>query len=371
MENNFKNTEWKYIVYETSNKINNKIYIGVHKTKNPFSFDGYIGCGVYVTQPYTYQYAKTAFQYAVKKYGPKNFIRKTLAIFDTEEEAYLLEEHIVNDKFLARNDVYNMVLGGIGGCLKSEKIKVYQYDLKGNYMQEHCSMADAALAVGAGDYTLISYAIRKKAIAKNSFWSTDKVNKINLDNYNLGNTNYTKISIYDINGNFIETMKSITSLSKKYNLSFNLVKKSSILGICLNNKFYTCFLEAKNYSIARSLYIKNRPVFKYDSNGNFICEYESQAKAEKLNPESNINKSIKLKELDKNGYMWSVEKTEKYNVPLKRSKKRVGKFDLNLNLIKEYDSATRAAKENGTSVWKVLTGTNKTHKGYIYKYLQS
>ena len=74
----------KYIVYETTNLVNNKIYIGVHKTLDPEVFDGYIGNGIYVTQPYTYKYSKTAFQCAVKKYGPNNFRRKTLAVFDTE-----------------------------------------------------------------------------------------------------------------------------------------------------------------------------------------------------------------------------------------------------------------------------------------------
>jgi hypothetical protein len=56
----------KYIVYLTKNlksKINgiNKIYVGVHKTKNPEIFDGYIGCGVYIQQPSTYMYPKTPF----------------------------------------------------------------------------------------------------------------------------------------------------------------------------------------------------------------------------------------------------------------------------------------------------------------------
>ena len=34
-----------YIVYKTTNLINGKIYVGVHRT-NPDIFDGYIGCGV-------------------------------------------------------------------------------------------------------------------------------------------------------------------------------------------------------------------------------------------------------------------------------------------------------------------------------------
>ena len=77
----------KYIVYQTTNKVNNKIYVGVHCTMNPDGFDGYIGCGVRITQPCTYMNPKTPFQFAVKKYGVKSFIRTTLAVFDTEEEA--------------------------------------------------------------------------------------------------------------------------------------------------------------------------------------------------------------------------------------------------------------------------------------------
>jgi hypothetical protein len=36
----------KYIVYKTTNLINDKIYVGVHGT-NPDIFDGYIGGGMY------------------------------------------------------------------------------------------------------------------------------------------------------------------------------------------------------------------------------------------------------------------------------------------------------------------------------------
>lgn len=36
----------KYIVYKTTNIVNQKIYIGVHQTLNPDKFDGYLGCDV-------------------------------------------------------------------------------------------------------------------------------------------------------------------------------------------------------------------------------------------------------------------------------------------------------------------------------------
>ena len=74
----------KYIVYQTTSKINNKIYIGVHKTEDPDTFDGYLGNGVYIYRPSSYMHPKTHFQFAVKKYGIKNFIRTTLKVFDNE-----------------------------------------------------------------------------------------------------------------------------------------------------------------------------------------------------------------------------------------------------------------------------------------------
>ena len=51
----------KYIVYQTINVINNKIYIGVHKTKNPDIFDGYVGCGCSIYEPNMYNNPKTPF----------------------------------------------------------------------------------------------------------------------------------------------------------------------------------------------------------------------------------------------------------------------------------------------------------------------
>ena len=46
----------------------------------------------------------------------KAFTRSTIAIFDSEDDAYALEADIVNEEFLERTDVYNTALGGkVGG----------------------------------------------------------------------------------------------------------------------------------------------------------------------------------------------------------------------------------------------------------------
>jgi hypothetical protein len=94
------NQDFKYTIYKTTNKINNKVYIGMHKTKNPY--DDYIGSG-------------KLFKRAVKKYGEENFVKEVLFIFDTAEEMFVKEKEIVNQLFIESNNTYNIMEGGCGG----------------------------------------------------------------------------------------------------------------------------------------------------------------------------------------------------------------------------------------------------------------
>jgi len=90
-----------FIVYRTTNIINNKIYIGVHNNGDNEEFDGYLGSGLMISK-------------AIKKYGKENFIRETLGKFTTIEEAFECEEKIVTEEFVLRNDTYNLSSGGKG-----------------------------------------------------------------------------------------------------------------------------------------------------------------------------------------------------------------------------------------------------------------
>ena len=89
-----------YIVYKTTNIINNKIYIGVHKTNN--INDAYLGSGEVLFK-------------AINKYGSENFIREIIDIFKSKKSAYSLERKIVNKNFILRTDNYNIRIGGEGG----------------------------------------------------------------------------------------------------------------------------------------------------------------------------------------------------------------------------------------------------------------
>jgi hypothetical protein len=90
----------KYTVYQITNKLNGKIYIGKHQTEN--IEDRYFGSGV-------------ALKEAVKKYGKESFEKEILFVFDTEEEMNSKERELITEEFIQRDDTYNLGIGGEGG----------------------------------------------------------------------------------------------------------------------------------------------------------------------------------------------------------------------------------------------------------------
>lgn len=89
-----------FIIYKIINKINNKEYIGKHKTINVN--DGYMGSG-------------TAIKKAIQKYGKKNFHKEILFIFTNEELMNEKEKELVTEEYCNSYYTYNMSVGGKGG----------------------------------------------------------------------------------------------------------------------------------------------------------------------------------------------------------------------------------------------------------------
>jgi hypothetical protein len=350
-----------WIVYQTTNLINNKIYIGVHKTRNPYEFDGYLGCGILINCPSSYIYGKTKFECAVKKYGTNNFKRTVIQIFDNEEDAYKLEGLIVNDEFLKRPDVYNMILGGkLPNCPPPIKT-VYQYDLNGKFIKQFNSIKEASLEIHRCASN-ISDACTNNISCGGFYWSLSKLDNLNLQDY-FSTKPTKKLYMYSIEGNFLKEFDSTRSTG------YSQASQSAILGNLVDGKYYFCYVKAENYSKARDIYTKSRIIYQYDSEGNFIKEW-NYLEALKAFPKDSINQAIRHKTLTKSSHYWGLQKYDVYNKPVKTASKKIGKYTLDGELVKTYENSSECYKENGKSVYKNLAGLRKTYKGHVYKYIE-
>ena len=89
-----------YTIYKITNTLNNKIYIGKHKTKD--LNDEYMGSGKLLKR-------------AIEKHGIDKFQKQILFVFDNEEDMNKKEKEIVNSLFVEDKKTYNLCIGGKGG----------------------------------------------------------------------------------------------------------------------------------------------------------------------------------------------------------------------------------------------------------------
>lgn len=111
-----------HTVYQTTNLINNKIYVGAHSTDD--LTDDYCGSGTNINR-------------ALEKYGRSSFKKDILYVFEMPEEMLSKEKEIVNANFVRRPDVYNIVEGGYGGYNKGTTGLKHLYHLITN---ERCAV---------------------------------------------------------------------------------------------------------------------------------------------------------------------------------------------------------------------------------------
>jgi hypothetical protein len=101
----------KYIIYETTNLINQKKYRGMHQTNN--LEDGYLGSGTYLAN-------------AIKKYGKENFVKIILEFCESYDHMIEREKEYITDEWIKLENNYNLKTGGhSAGILSNEsKLKI-------------------------------------------------------------------------------------------------------------------------------------------------------------------------------------------------------------------------------------------------------
>lgn len=357
----------KYIVYQTINKINNKIYIGVHKTETPDVFDGYLGCGAYVNKPSSYNKTKYHLHNAILKYGPKNFYRTTLKVFDNPMDAFKMEEEIVNEEFIKREDTYNMILGGYIPPIT--KKTVYQFDLKGNIIRIWDSIISITNFYNCNK-DRITMCIKDKRSFNNSYWS--ELEHINVEEYRISARE--AVFQYNTNGLLLNTFKNVLEASQKLDLDSQAINSA----IYEKHKYAGYYFLHANDDISdvinniNTRKLRNQTkVYRYLKSGEFDYEYESLSEAARQNNTStgNIIRAIK-KETCCSNYRWSYDRAD--SIPIYKGKTikpvKIAQYATDGELVKIWNTVSECQKQF-PACRKVCNGTRKTTGGYIFKYI--
>lgn len=185
-------------VYQTKNLINNKLYIGVHKTDK--LNDGYIGCGVSIKSP---KQNNTPFQKAVQKYGKENFKLEILSFYDTYEECLEEEKFLVDILWVKDKNNYNVTTGGKQFLFPEEHFNnisrnIFQFDLYGNLIKEWQSTTEIFNQLGFNKDCITECCRGDKGFYKHFQWSYDN----NCEMY-YSNRSYRTIYQYTLKGEYI------------------------------------------------------------------------------------------------------------------------------------------------------------------------
>lgn len=361
MESNFK-----YIVYQTINLVNNKIYIGVHKT-DINKFDGYIGNGVNINWPSSYMNPKYPFQYAVKKYGTANFRRTTLYMFEDEESAYIKERELVNYEFVNREDTYNCILGGNLRPIYYSKHKIYQFTTEGILVKEWEDIYEVSNFLETWKESIYS-AINNKNRLYNYYWSYTK--EIDISEYSNPNISQ-RVYKYSKLGKCMAIYNSINNAARENNYKpselYNRIKEGALTKECYYSlELYDQYIPKPRISL------KNKIIYVYDIKGAFLDEiqYEDIFKYLGISSSRKLSTIIKTKAVI-NEKQLRLEKYDHIEPYIKKNKnKSVLVYKLDGTFIGEYDSINKVCRElslDNSSVNKVLRGVNKSTKGYTLK----
>lgn len=358
----------KFIVYCTTNTINKKIYIGVHKTSNPDVFDGYLGCGVKITQPSTYMNPKTAFQYAVKKYGTDKFSRSILYIYDTAEEAFNKEKELVTLEFIKLDTNYNMIEGG-GEYRSTEPVN--QFNKEGILVKHWNTLTDASEFFVCPEKS-IKNAIFYRETLFDYFWS--KENSIDINTYSKG-TPRKSVYKYLKSGKLIKEYNSLYEASKEENISASSLTTAIKGNSLVQGEFYYSFTLYDEFIPTPKKSLKGKTFYIYTLEGNYIKTIGTSKELmefmgvkswssiwDVINRRNGVYKTFQIK----------TEFSDKIN-PAENThlSKSVDIYTKTGEFIKTCESVQKAAKEFGAKtscVNRVLRGLANTTAGYVFKF---
>lgn len=274
---NINNTSEKdsrvYRVYAHICKVNGKMYIGqtCRSLKKRSGKNGYC-------------YGDSLpFSNAIKKYGWDNFIHIVLIDGLSKEMADVVEIELIK-KYNTRNNNYGYNLG-LGGKLNIEPRHMYQYDLSGNFLKEYNNVNDIGRDFGTSGYGVKQCLNGKAKSWRGYMWRYEKFDKIPPYNSHTGDSNGIRINTtvyqYDLDGNYITKYDNVIRAEESFGIDNGTAIYGCLRGAC---KSAHGFQWSYIYYDKMPKYIgllNSDPLYQYDLDGNYLCEYNSIGDARK------------------------------------------------------------------------------------------
>jgi hypothetical protein len=278
----------KLFIYKTTNRINGKIYIGLHTTYN--IDDGYIGSGKWLKK-------------AIKKYGVENFDREILEECENIEDLLNKEVFWIRKLGATNNKIgYNISKGGeftpAGKNNILSKI-IYVYDMNNDYIENiYYGARETASYIfsNCNKYSLVKRIIKRdKGFYKNLYFSIikktkeeiiiEKENRKKEISYSRAISQGRKSNIVAINpdGKVFDKICNVSEFSKKNKLDRKSIE-SCLSGKYKSHKGWIFYYEGKSPDkIEKS--IRHKKFIGCSPNGEKI-EFYSKSETTKygLNP---------------------------------------------------------------------------------------
>lgn len=349
----------KFIVFETINLDNGKIYVGIHRVNDPEVFDGYLGDGVDIHLPESYNKSKTQLQSAVQRHGINAFKRITLKEFNNINDATDFYMLIVNEDFIKRTDNYNSIASP--SICRRQRVNAFTFS--GGHVGKWDSIDEAADDLHVSKEHVI-ICINTRTNCKNVYLSFDE--SIDVDLYS--NMPRGAIAQYNRDGVLINTYRDIPSAAAQLDIPKDAVARAvSMRATCSGYRFMRISEDIRKVLGKKSAIelTTTVPVYRYTLRGEFDAAFDSIKEAAKGTPNISTGKIIRAIKMNRacRGYKWSYDKMDKWiatNAPVAR---KVEQYDLKGNLVKLYSSTKELTEEQIRILRKPMVSDP-----YILKY---
>ena len=314
--------------------------------------------------PSSYMNPCSPLQYAVKKYGVKNFKRITLKIVDTLEEALEIEAKLVDYEFLKRPDTYNAQLGGITGY---KYLPINQFDLKGNYIKTWNTMAEAAEFYNIS-HTAIMNAVNFKGSCMRYYWS--KNSNINIKEF----LKIPEVKVFQYNsetGKFIQMYNSVKEAAAIIGVIPQTISNAIHTGYKIKNYYFSTSL-LEEWKGKSKVSLKGKTLYVYNLQGEYLTSLKNGTEIKeyfRIKTTNPITVSMR-KESPYKTYQFSLEYKESLPAITKQyhQKRAILVYTVDGKFVEELPTITKTMEKYSRGVQKVLKGTQKQCRGYIFKY---